>query len=90
MFAVQFTVMYSMTYFIYDTIALFKIGTLDFLTALHHLVVTGMEFEAMRMTYGVQYGIMALFISEFSNILLHTRTIMRNFGLKHTRAYDLV
>ena len=83
-------VCYSLSYFTYDLVAMYRLGLLEVAMMAHHIVCIISEVDGLIGTQGVYEGLICLCFSEVSNILLHWRSIMLNFQLKYTRAFDLV
>jgi hypothetical protein len=55
----------------------------------HHLFcILGFGFGAWS-GYGAIDGIGGLFVAEVSNFYMHLRVILRTFGRKYTKSYEL-
>ena len=73
----------------YDFSAMAYYGLLDFGMTFHHLIcIIGMSFP---LTYGMSanYIVMGMFVAEVSNPTMHARLIMRQYGLRYTKMYEL-
>ena len=79
---------FSVGYFQYDFWAMVHYGLIDFaMTAHHWACIIGMSIP---LTYGMSanYIVMGMFVAEGSNAFMHTRAILRTFGLRFTKAYE--
>lgn len=80
---------FSVSYFAYDLIAMAAEGILDGAMILHHpLCIFGFTLPLYENISG-NYAMMALFSSEISNPPMHLRHIMRLTGRRYTKAYEL-
>jgi len=80
---------FSVSYFAYDLIAMAFEGILDAAMIIHHpLCVFGFVLPLYENISG-NYAMMALFSSEISNPPMHMRHIMRLTGRRYTKAYEL-
>lgn len=80
---------FSASYFVYDTLAMIYEGLMDKAMMLHHpLSITGL---LIPLIYGNQanYTMWAMFITEISNPAMHTRHLIRLSGRIHTKSYEL-
>lgn len=65
-------------------------GLIDIQMTMHHWAcIIGMSAP---LTSGVSgnYIVMGMFVAEGSNAFMHIRSILRNYGLRYTKAYELV
>ena len=79
---------FSCSYFIYDTVWMIIEGLMDTSMAIHHpLVLFGYLIPLYENTAG-QFSLLALFFSEISNPPMHARNILRIAGRKLTKSYE--
>lgn len=80
---------FSMSYFIYDTLAMCYDGLMDTAMAIHHpLCVFAMFLPLLAGTQG-NYVMIAVYITELSNPAMTARHILRLSGRRYTYAYEL-
>jgi hypothetical protein len=80
---------FSVSYFAYDLIAMAFEGILDISMIFHHpLCIFGFTLPLYENISG-NYAMMALFSSEISNPPMHLRHIMRLTGRRYTKLYEL-
>lgn len=75
-------------YFLYDFAAMAYYGLLDGAMTFHHwLCIIGMS---LPLTYGVSanYIVQGMYIAEVSNPYMHSRLILKQYGLRYTKAYE--
>jgi hypothetical protein len=77
-----------MSYEIYDLVACSIFGLADFGLVLHHTLCLFGFGSALIEGYGALGPIRGLFVTEASNFPMHLRVILRNYGLRYTRAYE--
>ena len=79
----------SLGYFVYDLIACLWFGIWDSKLIIHHvLAISGFIFPFFA-GKGIFSGIIGLFFAESSNFPMHFRVILKQMGLRHTKAYEL-
>lgn len=77
-------------YFLYDFLAMAYYGLLDMTMTFHHWVcIIGMVLP-LYYNVSANYVVMGMFISEASNPFMHVRVILRQYGLRYTKAYELM
>ena len=80
---------FSMSYFIYDTLAMWYDGLLDGAMAIHHpLCVFGMYLPLYENTQG-NFSMLAVYMTEISNPSMTTRHLLRLSGRRYTFAYEV-
>ena len=80
---------FTMSYLIYDTLCMIYEGLMDKAMALHHpLSILGSLIPLYENTQG-NYVMLALFMTEISNPIMHGRHMLRISGRRYTKAYDL-
>lgn len=78
----------SLGYFLYDLIACKYYGLFDMDLLIHH-TISGIGLSVGPFFgYGGTCAIMGIVVTEVSNFPMHLRTILKNFGLRHTKAYE--
>jgi hypothetical protein len=79
----------SLGYFVYDLLACLFFGLYDSKLIIHHLLsICGFSFPFVA-GKGIFAGIMGLFMAESSNFPMHFRVILKQMGLRHTKAYEI-
>jgi hypothetical protein len=79
---------FSVSYFAYDLIAMAFEGILDVAMFIHHpLCIFGFTLPLYENISG-NYAMMALLSSEISNPPMHLRQMMRLTGRRYTKAYE--
>jgi hypothetical protein len=79
---------FSVSYFTYDLLAMFFEGLLDKAMVIHHpLCMFGFGLPLYENISG-NYAMMALFSSEISNPPMQVRHMMRLTGRRYTKAYE--
>ena len=77
-------------YFIYDTIAMSMLGLLDGAILGHHMIcIVGFYTTLATQISGGEIMACA-FVSEISNPFMHGRQMLRDTGLRHTKAYEIL
>lgn len=80
---------FSMSYFIYDTLAMCYDGLMDKAMAIHHpLCIFGMYLPLFENTQG-NFAMLAVYITEISNPSMTGRHILRLSGRRYTLAYEI-
>ena len=79
---------FSVSYFTYDLLAMYFEGLLDAAMIIHHpLCIFGFTLPLYENISG-NYAMMALFSSEISNPPMHVRQMMRLTGRRYTKTYE--
>ena len=77
----------SFAYFTYDLVACLMFGLWDAKLIIHHLFcLSGCSF-IIWYGQGMFACIVGLVMAESSNFPMHTRSVLKNLGLRHTRLY---
>ena len=77
-------------YFLYDFLAMAYYGLLDMTMSIHHWVcIIGMSLPLVYDKSG-NYVVMGMFVSEASNPFMHVRVMLRHYGLRYTKSYELM
>lgn len=74
----------------YDFTAMAYYGMLDFAMSFHHWTcIIGMS---LPLTYGLSgnYIVLGMYIAEISNPFMHVRCVLRSYGLRYTKSYELM
>jgi hypothetical protein len=79
----------SLGYFLYDLIACLWLGLWDSKLIIHHILAISGFFFPFIAGKGIFAGIIGLFMAESSNFPMHFRVILKQLGLRHTKAYEL-
>lgn len=80
---------FSMSYFIYDTLAMCYDGLMDTAMAIHHpLCVMGFYLPLYENIQG-NFSMLAVFMTEISNPSMTSRHLLRLSGRRYTFAYEL-
>jgi len=77
-------------YFFYDFIAVCYYGLMEPATFFHHLIcIIGMT---LPLTYGMSanFVVRGMHAAECADPLIHSRVILRHYGLKYTQTYEVV
>ena len=77
-------------YFLYDFVAMAYYKLLDGTMILHHSICLGGFTAALATGTGSNYTIMGLYVSEVSNTCMHIRSILKHYGLRYTKSYELM
>eukprot|EP00356_Strombidium_inclinatum_P001471 CAMPEP_0170509402 /NCGR_PEP_ID=MMETSP0208-20121228/65198_1 /TAXON_ID=197538 /ORGANISM="Strombidium inclinatum, Strain S3" /LENGTH=184 /DNA_ID=CAMNT_0010792761 /DNA_START=498 /DNA_END=1052 /DNA_ORIENTATION=- len=76
-------------YFTYDFLAMAYYGLLDKAMTIHHSIcILGIMISFSENRAG-NYIITGTYIAEVSNTCMHARVILRHYGLRYTRAYEV-
>ncbi|KAL4440769.1 hypothetical protein ABPG74_013750 [Tetrahymena malaccensis] len=84
------TILGSTAYFLYDSIACFYYGLLDFGCFAHHTMVLLGYGSCVFQHYGATEALLGLFFAEVSNFPMHARVILRSFNLRYTKIYEVL
>lgn len=80
---------FSMSYFIYDTLAMCYDGLMDSAMAIHHpLCIFGMYLPLFENTQG-NFAMLAVYFTEISNPSMTMRHLLRLSGRRYTIAYEV-
>ena len=83
------TLILSGSYFVYDFLCMAYFNLLEFDMTVHHLLcITGI-LQMLMLHHDARYLVMGLFVAEVSNPPMHVRILLRNMGLRYTRAYEM-
>jgi hypothetical protein len=81
---------FSLSYFVYDMIAMGIEGILDISMMIHHpLCMIGLLIPMYENVSG-NFCMLAIFLSEISNPAMHLRHMLRLSGRRYTKAYEVV
>jgi hypothetical protein len=73
---------------LYDTIACAYYGLFDLDLLIHHGMTSLGLSAGPFLGYGATCAINGIVCTEVSNFPMHCRVILKNYGLRHTRAYE--
>ena len=57
---------------------------------IHHVMCIAGMYLCLISDYSLNYVIRATFVLEFSNPVMHARMIIKNFGLRYTKLYEVL
>lgn len=77
----------SLAYFAYDTICCILLDVSDTEMVVHHICVMLGYYTGISFNHSASEMLRALLLADLSNPIMHTRLIVRNYGLKHTKLY---
>lgn len=80
----------STSYFINDLISCNVFGLANSGLYFHHAFAISGYLSGLIATRGAADGIYGIFYAEISNLPMHLRVILKNYGLRYTRAYELM
>ena len=80
---------FSMSYFIYDTLAMWYDGLLDIAMAIHHPLCILAFYLPLLFNTQANFVMIAIYITETSNPSMTLRHILRLSGRRFTFAYEL-
>ena len=78
---------FSCSYFTYDFIICLYFGISDFPMFIHHFMVIIAEYSGILYGTSANEMIRAMISAEISNPIMHLRTIVSNYGLKHSKLF---
>ena len=81
-------IFFSISYFIYDFIAMAYYGLLDGTMVFHHLIVIMIMGQPFYRNSGACMVVRGMFMTEISNPFMHIRCILKHYGLRYTLAYE--
>lgn len=85
----RLVMVFSSSYFIYDTVGMTLEGLMDKAMLIHHpLALLGVMLPLFENIQG-NFVMHALFLTELSNPAMHFRHLLRLSGRVHTKAYEL-
>jgi hypothetical protein len=80
---------FSLSYFTYDLVCMWIEGILDKAMMIHHpLCLLGLFIPLYENISGMEC-MLAIFLSEISNPMMHIRQILRISGRRYTKAYEI-
>ena len=79
-----------MGYFVYDLIACKYYDLFDMDLLIHHTISCVGLLVGPVTGLGASAAVTGIVISEVSNFPMHLRTILKNYGLKHTMLHDVL
>lgn len=80
----------STSYFINDLISCNVFGLANGGLYFHHAFAISGYLSGIIGTYGAADGIYGIYYAEVSNLPMHLRVILKNFGLRYTKMYELM
>jgi len=81
-------VMFSISYFLYDFVAMMYYGLLDATMVFHHTIVIMLFTGPFSLGMGANYIIRGMFVTEVSNPMMHARCILKHYGLRYSLCYE--
>ena len=85
---INYLLIFSVGYFIYDSFAMFYFNLWDISIVLHHALAISGIVSSYFTDLGGYVVLSGLIIAEISNWPMHVRVILKNYGLRYTRAYE--
>ena len=85
----SFTNMFALSYSVYDVIACVYFGISDTGFLLHHLFCWAAFGTVAFSGWGGIASMGGFVVAEISNFPMHIRTILKNYSLRYTLAYEL-
>ena len=82
------TLIFSGSYFTYDLIDMWYRGLLEKDMCIHHLLCICGILQVLIVGGGGYFVVLGLFVAEISNPPMHCRILLRNVGLRYTKAYE--
>jgi len=79
----------SSAYFLYDFLACLLLGISDFEMVFHHIFCIMGYWSSLAYNNSSKELIKAIIVTEITCPMMHLRIILKNFGLRHTKLYDL-
>ena len=79
---------FSISYFVYDTIGCYLIDMADRDLVMHHVVTLVGLSSCLYYGMGGPYCYFGVFLTEISNFPMHVRKILENIGLRHTILFE--
>ncbi|KAL4498046.1 hypothetical protein ABPG72_014903 [Tetrahymena utriculariae] len=84
----QFVFIFSIAYFLYDSIACLYYGIDGIGIAIHHAMVVVAYLSSMTALYGGVECMYALFFAELSNFPMNARQCVRSMNLRYTNLHE--
>ena len=84
----RYSILFSISYFMYDLVAMYIEGLLDFAMSFHHILVVFAFMLPLYDNIMGDYTMLAIFFTEISNPPMHLRHILRSQGKRYTLAYE--
>ena len=81
--------LFSCSYFSYDLFACLYLNISDMPMFIHHSLVIVAEYSGIIFDSSANEMIRAMIVAEVSNPAMHIRTIISNYGLKHSKLFLL-
>lgn len=86
----KFLIYIAVGYFLYDFWAMVYYGLIDMAMTVHHWsCIIGMSLAFCK-GVGANYIVMGMYVAEGSNAFMHIRIILRHYGLRYTKAYEMM
>ena len=86
----RMVLVFSASYFLYDTVAMIMEGLMDKAMMIHHpLSMFGLFLPLYENIQG-NFVMQAIFLTEVSNPAMHIRHLLRLSGRLHTKAYEFI
>jgi len=86
----KFILCASISYFIYDFLAMAYYGLLDWAMSIHHFVSVLGQILTLASGHSGILLMCGMFVGEISNPSMHFRMILRHLGLRYTLAYEIL
>jgi hypothetical protein len=86
----RMVMVFSLSYFIYDTFAMAAEGILDVSMMIHHPLCLAGLFIPLYENISGNFCMLAIFLSEISNPPMHLRQMLRLTGRRYTKSYEAV
>lgn len=86
----KFILCASISYFIYDFLAMAYYGLLDWAMSIHHFVSVLGQVLTLASGHSAILLMCGMFVGEISNPSMHFRMILRHLGLRYTLAYEIL
>lgn len=86
----EFTMLFSMSYFLYDLLCCLYYNLYDLDLIFHHTLVFLGLVHTIMLGYGGSTFLFGFIVAEISNAPMHLRKILANHGLRHTKLYELM
>ena len=75
-------------YMVYDMLAMWYLGLLNFDMAIHHFIVCLSFTQSLMTNFGAFSNCCAAFAAEVSNPPMHLRGMLRSLNKRYTKLYD--
>ena len=90
LFLDNFILCYTLGYFVYDFTFMYFLGLLGKAMILHHVVAVICLGNVIFSGHGGNATIISIIFAEISNPAMHLRVILRDFGLRYTKIYEVL